>query len=77
MRFCLNLFCIFSTQYEVRLKSECMEGSLAVPAKLRQYYSEPIVGLIDKTAPKVFGFPQPTINLYPGDPLTVEFDEDL
>lgn len=54
-----------------------MGGSLAVPTKLRKYYSEAIVGLIDKTPPKVFGSPQPTINLYPGDPLTVEFDEDL
>ena len=52
-------------EYEVRLKSECMNNNEQVPKKLRQFYSEPIVGLIDKTPPRVFGLPQPAVNLSP------------
>ena len=51
--------------YEVRLKSECMRSNELLPLKLRQFYSDPIVGLIDKTSPQVFGEPQRTVNLSP------------
>ena len=53
------------TRYEVRLKSECMDNNDRLPKKLREFYSEPMVGLIDKTPPKVFGLPQPSANLAP------------
>ena len=52
-------------EYEVRLKSECLQGNNALPLKLIHYYSDPIFGLIDKSAPQVFGNPQPSRNLAP------------
>ena len=52
-------------EYEIRLKSECMNNNGRLPLKLRQFYSDPIVGLIDKTPPQVYGVPQPVANLSP------------
>jgi len=64
-------------EYEVRLKSECLQGNDALPLKLIHFYSDPIFGLIDKSPPQVFGNPQPSMNLIPGDSLIVIFDEEL
>ena len=52
-------------EYEIRLKSACMNSNGRLPLKLRQFYSDPIVGLIDKTPPQVYGVPQPAANFSP------------
>lgn len=62
--------------YDIRLKSICTEEP-AAPVRLNRFISDTVTGVIDRTAPVVFGVPQPSVNLFPGDELAVEFTEDI
>ena len=62
--------------YDIRLRSICTEEPTA-PVHLNRFISDTVTGVIDRTAPAVFGVPQPSVNLFPGDELAVEFTEDI
>ena len=63
-------------EYDIRLRSICTEEPTA-PFYLNGFISDTVTGVIDRTAPAVFGVPQPSVNLFPGDELAVEFTEDI
>ncbi|EJK48096.1 hypothetical protein THAOC_33136, partial [Thalassiosira oceanica] len=62
--------------YDIRLRAICTEEP-AAPVRLNRFISDTVTGVIDRTAPAVFGVPQPSVNLFPGDKLAVEFTEDI
>eukprot|EP00957_Ditylum_brightwellii_P157970 12024088-Ditylum_brightwellii.AAC.1 len=62
--------------YEIRIKAECTYIDYA-PARLIQYYTDTLVGVVDRQRPKAYGLPSPSVNLYPGEELVVAFTEDL
>ena len=62
--------------YDIRLKSICTEEP-AAPVHLNRFISDTVTGIIDRTPPVVYGVPHPSVNLFPGDELAVEFTEDI
>ena len=62
--------------YEVRLKSICT-GEPTAPLRLNRFISESLVGIVDRAPPSVFGVPTPSVNLFPGEELVIQFTEDI
>ena len=67
---------LLDASYEVRLKSICIEEPTA-PLHLNRFISDSLVGIVDRVPPSVFGLPTPSVNLFPGEELEIQFTEDI
>ncbi|EGD74967.1 hypothetical protein PTSG_07192 [Salpingoeca rosetta] len=69
---------ITNGDYDLRIRAQCTASINEVPDGIDENLSLVALGVVDREAPVVLGYPEPADGQYqPGDDMAVEFDEPL